>query len=292
MSSEIFSNHEVNDYLDESYGSQGSGPCNSVATPKIHRFLLEMTSLTGESCRKLTDIDDSGAPPDWLPNVCVSKECGRRKLCVQDLRHHVQYRSGSLETQIEKYVKFVATSSTDTNSLPRKAQRLMSFFPKLQELELYIVNCKLLSDTEKRAPATFPYLKALTLHDIDFSSKVMTSLAIEFICASPNLETLWISGTWKNDVPPPADSTTEVNCISFGQLRDVVLGSCRGLENEVSFIKSLLACSPVLEKMSVIFSSVYSDQVLGHERDREQLRFAKELLTFHRASPVAAIVLY
>ncbi|GKD07291.1 F-box/FBD/LRR-repeat protein-like protein [Tanacetum coccineum] len=174
--------------------------------------------------------------------------------------------------------------------------RLMSFFPKLQKFDLDIVNCKLLSDTEKRAPTSFPYLKALTLKQIDFSSEVMTSLAIEFICASPNLETLWISGTWKNDVPPPTDYTTEVKCISFGQLRqlrDVVLGSCRGLENEVCFIKSLLACSPVLKRMSVIFSSVYSNQVLGsHDRDREKLRFAKELLTFHRASPVAEIFLY
>nr|GEY01178.1 hypothetical protein [Tanacetum cinerariifolium] len=130
--------------------------------------------------------------------------------------------------------------------------RLMSFFPKLQKLDLDIVNCKLLSDTEKRAPTTFPYLKALTLHDIDFSSQVMTSLAIEFIIL-------------------------EVHCISFGQLRklrDVALGSCRDLENEVCFIKSILACSPVLKKMSVISSSVYSNQVLGsHDRDREQLSF-------------------
>nr|GEY11345.1 F-box/FBD/LRR-repeat protein At1g13570-like [Tanacetum cinerariifolium] len=92
--------------------------------------------------------------------------------------------------------------------------RLMSFFPKLQKLDLDIVNCKII---------------------------------------------------------------LEVHCISFGQLRklrDVALGSCRDLENEVCFIKSILACSPVLKKMSVISSSVYSNQVLGsHDRDREQLSF-------------------
>ncbi|GJY55786.1 F-box domain containing protein [Tanacetum coccineum] len=36
------------------------------------------------------------------------------------LHHHLQYRSGYLESQIEEYVKFVATSSTDTNSLDTK----------------------------------------------------------------------------------------------------------------------------------------------------------------------------
>ena len=34
MNSQILSNHEVQDYPDQSYGSQGSGPFNSVTTPE------------------------------------------------------------------------------------------------------------------------------------------------------------------------------------------------------------------------------------------------------------------
>ncbi|PWA52541.1 hypothetical protein CTI12_AA453750 [Artemisia annua] len=131
---------------------------------------------------------------------------------------------------------------------------------------------KLLADAEKSVLPTLPCLKDLTLYGIDYGSVIMVSCAIELICCSPALEDLWISGTCKNAVLPPEDHTTEVDCSrirQLGQLRKVVFGSCRGLENEVCLIKTLLACSPVLEEMSVISWYVLSssNQELG-SRDR------------------------
>lgn len=58
------------------------------------------------------------------------------------------------------------------------------------------------------------------------------------------------------------------------QLKEVDIGYIKGLENEVCLIKSLLASSHLLKKMIVRFS------LLGRG-DREQLMFAKKLLTLH-----------
>lgn len=64
------------------------------------------------------------------------------------------------------------------------------------------------------------------------------------------------------------------------QLQNVSALCLRGLENELCLIKSLLACSPLLKKMTIRSNS----QVFGG-----QLMLAKRLLTLHRASPVAEI---
>ena len=68
------------------------------------------------------------------------------------------------------------------------------------------------------------------------------------------------------------------------QLRNVVFVLVRGLENEVCLMKSLLDCSPFLQKMDLSGKSL---EVLGG--DRGALMFATKLLKLHRASPVAEI---
>ncbi|GJX36788.1 endoribonuclease Dicer homolog 3a isoform X1 [Tanacetum coccineum] len=55
-----------------------------------------------------------------LRSASVNNENFAYAAVRRGLHHHLQYRSGYLESQIEEYVKFVATSSTDTNSLDTK----------------------------------------------------------------------------------------------------------------------------------------------------------------------------
>ncbi|GJW78864.1 endoribonuclease Dicer homolog 3a isoform X1 [Tanacetum coccineum] len=55
-----------------------------------------------------------------LRSASVNNENFAYAAVRRGLHHHLQYRSGYLESQIDEYVKFVATSSTDTNSLATK----------------------------------------------------------------------------------------------------------------------------------------------------------------------------
>ncbi|KAL7588569.1 hypothetical protein Lser_V15G38263 [Lactuca serriola] len=68
--------------------------------------------------KKHKDIDP-GELTD-LRSASVNNENFAYAAVRRSLHHHLQYRSGFLKTQIEEYEKFVATSSTDTNSLQTK----------------------------------------------------------------------------------------------------------------------------------------------------------------------------
>lgn len=68
------------------------------------------------------------------------------------------------------------------------------------------------------------------------------------------------------------------------QLINVAFVSCRGSENEMCLIKSLLACSPLLKNISI---RANSSQVFSGENGK--VMFATRLLKFHRASPIAEV---
>ncbi|KAL4571164.1 hypothetical protein LXL04_017915 [Taraxacum kok-saghyz] len=68
--------------------------------------------------KKHKDIDP-GELTD-LRSASVNNENFAYAAVRKNLHHHLQYRSGYLQTQISEYEKFVATSSTDTNSLQTK----------------------------------------------------------------------------------------------------------------------------------------------------------------------------
>ena len=70
------------------------------------------------------------------------------------------------------------------------------------------------------------------------------------------------------------------------QLQSVMLVRISGLKNEECLIKSLLSCSPLLEKMEIL---AHLFQHVGV--DNGKLIFATKLLELHRASPVAEIKL-
>ena len=55
-----------------------------------------------------------------LRSASVNNENFAYAAVRRNLHPHLQYRSGYLQSQIAEYVKFVATSSTDTNSLQTK----------------------------------------------------------------------------------------------------------------------------------------------------------------------------
>lgn len=165
---------------------------------------------------------------------------------------------------------------------------VLGFFPKLQVLTLDFINCKLLTDVEKRVPSVFTCLGTLTLSGVDFRSYTMVSCAIDLICDSPNLEDLMIVSEYNDEVPPPALCSSEVDFRRMEQLQlKSVIFVCSGvLKNEECLIKSLLSCSPLLKKMRI---GHYSSEVVGEENVK--LIFARKLLNLHRASPIAEIKL-
>ncbi|GKD48243.1 hypothetical protein Tco_1277219 [Tanacetum coccineum] len=93
--------------------------------------------------------------------------------------------------------------------------------------------------------------------------------------------------TYEDDVPAVAVSSLEVDFSRMGQLqlREVEFHFVTCIKNEVCLMKSLLACSPLLNKMLI---NPKLPKVFGGDDGKR--KFVKELM-LHRASPIAEIVI-
>ncbi|XP_076885262.1 F-box/FBD/LRR-repeat protein At1g13570-like [Bidens hawaiensis] len=152
----------------------------------------------------------------------------------------------------------------------------------LKRLSLYLRDVDPMKDFHSSSTifellGSLPKLEELKLNFIDS----MLSCAVELIRSCPNLRTLEIKATNAPFLPsPPVDySTTEQL-----QFRSVMYKYVGCLENDVCLLKYILASSPFLKK--IVISPRWSDIP---STSNEKLRFAKKLLKFHRASPVAEI---
>ncbi|KAJ0439787.1 putative FBD domain, leucine-rich repeat domain superfamily [Helianthus annuus] len=164
---------------------------------------------------------------------------------------------------------------------------LLGFLPKIQQLHLDFLWCKLTEDAaKKRFPTNFPSLKTLKLTRIDLSNKITLSFAFELLRSFQNLQILEITTSDLDDSPTPEICSLEVDYNTMGllKLRSVVFTYYKGSENELCLVKYLLACSPFLKK-SVIrpYSFLESDV---------KFMFARKLLKLHRASSAVDIGLY
>nr|GEU69300.1 hypothetical protein [Tanacetum cinerariifolium] len=165
-----------------------------------------------------------------------------------------------------------------------KVTEIAKHLPKLEKLALGFRSCEFLADAcvGNKVATTFLSLKTLNLFRVEFNDDLMVSLISEMICSSPNLHNLNIWAKYRSNVPPRADS--DCNTMGMLHLRSVVFSCYEGSENEVRFIKSLLACSPLLEKNKI---HGYSSQVFSG--DKGKLMFATKLLKLPRASPTAEV---
>ncbi|XP_071736912.1 F-box/FBD/LRR-repeat protein At1g13570-like [Rutidosis leptorrhynchoides] len=159
------------------------------------------------------------------------------------------------------------------------------FLPNLEELFLSlayfeggvdveeVISGKLLCDS-------FSRIKSLTLRYFDFDCSVMSPFVYEIIWGLPNLQTLTIYGSSDYE-----DRSLEL-CTSMGQLQllNVVLEYFEGSKYELFFIKKLLACTPLLKKITI--RPARYRHFDGHE---EKFMVAKELLMFERASTIAKV---
>ncbi|XP_071732920.1 F-box/FBD/LRR-repeat protein At1g13570-like [Rutidosis leptorrhynchoides] len=165
-----------------------------------------------------------------------------------------------------------------------------SYLPNLQVLFLDFQNCVLFgySVSRKRVSTSFPCLKSLTLHQINFSSEDNLLFVFEMILYSPKLQSLLITAKHYDAVTSSAFLSSKLNHIKMGlaQLRNVVLQSFQGSENEILLVKKLLAGSPSLKNIGIYPKS---SEVFGG--DNGKLIFTK-LLKFHRASPTAEVDIY
>ncbi|PWA40977.1 F-box domain, FBD domain, Leucine-rich repeat domain, L domain-like protein [Artemisia annua] len=146
---------------------------------------------------------------------------------------------------------------------------------KLRELSLDLPYCEFLADAKRSVLTALPCLEKLALYNVDFKSKIMVSFALELIQSSPNLRSLTIIAERSNAVP-----ASEIDYSRMGQLKlqKVQLCVITGLKQEEYFIKSLLACSPLLKTMVIESYSRHGES-----------DFAMKLLKLHRASPIAEI---
>nr|GEV23660.1 F-box/FBD/LRR-repeat protein At1g13570-like [Tanacetum cinerariifolium] len=170
----------------------------------------------------------------------------------------------------------------------RSWKLLMEFPPKLEELTLDFCKCKAKTIAENRVSSSVLFcVKSLTLRNVDFRSGIEASSIFQLIFSSPNLLTLEIEATFETEGPQSALNYDFASMRQL-QLQSVYLQFIRDSKNEVCLIKSLLACSPVLQKM-VLFFVPYP---LSAQEDKAKLAFALKLLKLKRTSPIAQIEFY
>ncbi|GKA97403.1 F-box/FBD/LRR-repeat protein-like protein [Tanacetum coccineum] len=161
----------------------------------------------------------------------------------------------------------------------------LKLLPKLQELDLNFRKCKKLVLTRSSQPS-FHASRLLTLSIVNFSSDGMLSFVMEMICGSPNLQNFNITATYKGNISRRALPSLDLDFNAIEQLLcSVVFSSFRGTENEVCLIKYVLACSPLLKNIVIVYCSSAGG-------DSGKFKFAHKLLMLHRASPIAEIGLY
>ncbi|XP_021774479.1 F-box/FBD/LRR-repeat protein At1g13570-like [Chenopodium quinoa] len=128
----------------------------------------------------------------------------------------------------------------------------------------------------KMFPKFLTRLQALELIDIALNYDSNISLVLCLLLSSPNLERLRIKAA--ND---EAESDGQLSQFDdtyiFQHLKIIHLVGITGLSNELKLIRFLLACSPVLEKITIELST----KIGGAE---EQVNFFKELNQYRRAS--------
>nr|XP_043626254.1 F-box/FBD/LRR-repeat protein At1g13570-like [Erigeron canadensis] len=161
-----------------------------------------------------------------------------------------------------------------------------SYFPRLQELSLDLRNCKFPQEWHDRKLLllnVFPSLKTLKFSEINVGNLTEVLSAYKMICGSPNLRTLYMTVASTQASLPYVFRSTDSNQKTYRglQLRDVVFRSCRGSLREVSLIKYLLDCTPLLKKMVI-----HSDSSMMSD---EKLVFATTLLKLSRASRTAKV---
>ncbi|GJT52206.1 putative F-box-like domain superfamily protein [Tanacetum coccineum] len=160
---------------------------------------------------------------------------------------------------------------------------------KLGNLKVLILPLYELSlvDAEKRVRTTLSCLKKLRLYEVDFSNAIMVSCVIDLICGFPDLETLLIKATFGDDVPAPAGSSSEVDFsrVTRLKLQKVKFVSVKCPKNEVCLMKSLIACSPFLEKMVI---NPKSSKLFGDYDGKR--KFVRELMLY-QASPIMEIII-
>lgn len=156
--------------------------------------------------------------------------------------------------------------------------------PKLKRLELEFRDWELMGEAgvSKKVLTAFLSLKRLDLSRVDFSNDFMVSLVSEIINSSPNLLNLNIWPAYGDNAPPCA--FPDYNTMGMLQLRSVWFSTFNVSVNELRYIKSLLACSPLL--VNFVFH-IRSSRVLGGEK--EKLMFATKLSKLPRASPMAEV---
>ncbi|XP_071735677.1 uncharacterized protein [Rutidosis leptorrhynchoides] len=140
----------------------------------------------------------------------------------------------------------------------------------------------------KKIPNAFLCLRNLELSEVDFRCDNFLSFVVEMICGSPNMQTLMIKATRKDNLIAYARSSLDFDHNKIGQLQlqNVYIDNYRGLTNENHLIKYILACSPLLKKIVI---KPFDD---NGKNNSQMFWFAEKLLTFPRVSRVAKIYLH
>nr|GEX90426.1 hypothetical protein [Tanacetum cinerariifolium] len=148
----------------------------------------------------------------------------------------------------------LGSSDMPTTMIKSSSIFQLAIHPKLQELDLRFWSCKFVTEPglNKKVPTAFLCLKTLKLYPVDFTCD-FGSFVLEMICNSPNLQSLKIMAIHKDNVPTAHRFIDlDYSTMEQLQLRSVVFKCFKGSENEMSFIKYLLACSPLLKRVVIV----------------------------------------
>ncbi|KAI3719920.1 hypothetical protein L6452_20826 [Arctium lappa] len=205
-----------------------------------------------------------------LENLEISSNTQDGKVKLGDIAKLVNLKMFSLK--LEMLGDYVVTSSD--------ILQLVGSLPKLEKLKLNFRGCMMLAKAGARETllANLHCLKMLALKKIDFKDHIMLECAYDLINGLPNLQTLKMTHATSSPdylkVPCSIKGNLQLQYVDFGCL------CCE--ENEVCFIESVLAYSPLLKKM------VIKDVCDCHFED-DSWSLPRKLLKLHRASPIAEI---
>ncbi|XP_074309521.1 F-box/FBD/LRR-repeat protein At1g13570-like [Silene latifolia] len=150
---------------------------------------------------------------------------------------------------------------------------------KLENLVLKGQYCKLFCE-ERLLPPAFDKLRELELSSIYLNNTDEFYSIINFIQSCPAIERLHISVT---ESKHPMSDTVDYNPdVVLHRLCYADVSICSGSLMELKLIEMLLACSPVLNKLSITTS--------GNRKKVFQTKFTNQLNRFRRASGKAEVI--
>ncbi|KAK9078994.1 hypothetical protein SSX86_000663 [Deinandra increscens subsp. villosa] len=186
-----------------------------------------------------------------------------------------------------KRLTLESDSSTISDSGHTTIDKLFECLPVIEHLSIsfFIVKCFVPERLPKELPTALVHLKYLSLNHVCFIHIYGLRFLALLIRSCPNLEKLKLllySKYWLDEVDMGSFTLEDYSDIVLEHLNELEIVEFTDAENELDFVKLILAKSPVLKKVRIFSCS-------ASEEDEES-RISDVLLCSPCASPVVKII--